>query len=70
MQPETQQRIATLRQKAVEGTLTLDEMREAVKMMRGDRASSVKASADSRRAKVKAAIPDADTMLDELGIKE
>ena len=66
MQPETQGRLAALRQKAVEGTLTIEEMKEAIVMMRGDRASSVK-NTDARRAKVKAAIPDADTLLDELG---
>ena len=66
MQPETQGRLAFLRAKAIEGTLTLEEMKEAVIMMRGDRASSVR-NTDARRAKVKAAIPDADSMLDELG---
>lgn len=66
MQPETHSRLTVLRQKAIEGTLTLEEMKEAVVMMRGDRASSVK-QGDTRRAKVKAAIPDADSLLNELG---
>lgn len=67
MQPETQGRLAILRAKAVDGTLTLEEMKEAVVMMRGDRASSVRNSDSSRKAKVKAAIPSADAMLNELG---
>lgn len=67
MQPETQGRLAILRAKAVDGTLTLEEMKEAIVMMRGDRASSVRNSDSSRKAKVKAAIPSADDMLNELG---
>lgn len=67
MQPETVGRLSFLRQKALDGTLSMEEMKEAVIMMRGDRASSVRNTDSARRAKVKAAIPDADTMLDELG---
>ena len=65
---ETQQKIAVWRQKAQEGTLTLEEMRQAVEIMRGDRKNSAHAAASgARRAKAKAAIPSADDMLDELG---
>ena len=66
--PETQMKIAVWRQKAMEGTLTLEEMREAVIIMRGDRKNSANAAASgARRAKAKAAIPSADDMLEELG---
>ena len=66
---ETQALIAKWRQKALDGTLTLEEMRQAVDVMRGDRKNAAQASASSgtRRTKAKAAIPSADDMLDELG---
>ena len=66
---ETQAKLAVWRQKVLEGTLTLEEMTEAVLIMRGDRknAATSAASSSSRRAKVKAEIPSADDMLDELG---
>jgi len=67
---ELQQKIAIWRQKSAEGTLTLDEMREAVVLLReGRRSAATAASTGARRAKAKAAIPSADDMLDELGIK-
>ena len=65
--PETLQRISQLRAKAVEGTLTLDEAREGVALLRQDRKSAAASSDTSRRARAKAAIPHADDLLDELG---
>lgn len=67
MQPETHSRLAILRQKAIEGTLNLDEVKEAVKLMRADRMSAATAPSTARKAKAKAVIKDADEMLDELG---
>jgi len=67
MTPETRYRISILQQKAIDGTLTLDEMREGVKLMREDRTSGASSSDSSRRAKAKAVIKSADDMLDELG---
>ena len=65
---ETQQKMAVWRQKAMEGTLTLEEQRQAVEIMRADRRNAAHAAASgARRAKAKAAIPSADAMLDELG---
>jgi len=65
---ETLSRIAILRQKAADGSITLDDMREAVRLMRGDRKSAVTASeaGTKRRAIAKAVIPSADEMLSEL----
>lgn len=62
---ETQSLLAKLRQKAVEGTLTQEEMKLAVKQMRGDRMTAVKSSS-SKTKQAKAVIPDADDMLKEL----
>jgi hypothetical protein len=67
--PELQSKIAIWRAKAAEGTLTQEEMREAIAALRGDRKAAQNASESStkRVAKAKAAIPDADSLLDELG---
>lgn len=70
--PETLSRIAILQQKAKDNTLTMDDMREGVRLMRGDRKSAASASEAGvkRRAMAKAVIPSADEMLDELeGLK-
>lgn len=66
--PEVQGKIAILRQKAVDGTLTIEEMREAVLLMRGDRKANAAApSAKASKKQAKAEIKSADEMLDELG---
>jgi hypothetical protein len=64
--PEVQSRLAILRAKSLDGTLTLDEMREAIRIMIADRKSAVQRSASVRRSKAKAEIKHADEMLDEL----
>lgn len=64
--PETLSRIAILRQKAADGTASLEEMREAVRLLRGDRRAAATSSESSRRSKAKAVIPNADDMLGEL----
>lgn len=68
---ETQAQLAAWRRKASDGTLTLEEMRRAVDLMRGDRKNSAQAAASSksRTAKAKAVVQSADEMLDELGKK-
>lgn len=63
---EMQSKIAVWRQKAVDGTLTLEEMKEAILFMRAGRASAAAASEQARRSKAKAAVKDADTLLAEL----
>lgn len=68
MSPELQSKIALWRQKAVNGTLTQDEMREAILALRADRVGAAVASAASKRSKAKAEIPDADDLLAEMGL--
>lgn len=68
MSPEVSSKLATWRQKALDNTLTQEEMREAIKLMRGDRVGASIASAKSRTAKAKAEIPSADDLLSELGL--
>jgi hypothetical protein len=66
---ETLAKIAIWRQKCIDGTITIEEMREAVAVMRGDRKAAAQAAAASskRTAKPKAQVQSADEMLDELG---
>lgn len=66
--PELQSKIATWRQRAIEGTLTLEEMKEAITAMRQDRVGASYASegAATKRKAAKAAIPNADDLLSEL----
>ena len=63
---ETQSRIAEWRAKALNNTLTVDDMREALRVMRGERVGAAIASDASRRKKAKVEIPDAQSLLDEL----
>ena len=64
--PEINQRVAILRAKAVAKTLTEADMLEAIKVLRGGRVGAAAASETARRKTVKAAIPDADDLLNEL----
>ena len=66
MSPELQSKISVWRQKAVNGNLTLDEMREAIAALRADRVGASIASTTSRAAKVKAPPPNAADLLGEL----
>lgn len=69
MSPEVTAKIVVLRQKMMDGTATIDELKQAVELMRGDRKAiaSAPTSTGARRAKAKAEIKSADEMLDELG---
>jgi len=66
MTPELQSKIIILRQKANEGTLTLDEMKEAIVLLRGSRRSASIASETSRRTKARKEVKSADELLGEL----
>lgn len=68
MSPEVASKLAMWRQKAIDNTLTQDDMKEAIRIMRGDRVGAAIASSTSRRAKAKAEIPKADDLLAELGL--
>lgn len=66
--PETQARIALFRQKAVEGTLSREDMKEAILLIRGDRRNAAAASDGARRARAKTEIRPAEDLLKELGV--
>lgn len=65
--PEIQAKIQLWRQKCADGSITLEEMKEAILVMRAGRKSAAQASDGARRKQAKAAIPSADDMLSELG---
>jgi hypothetical protein len=67
--PETASRIQIWRQRARDGTLTEADMAEAIAALRGERQGAAIASDTSRRKNAKAAVPDAESMLAELGVK-
>jgi hypothetical protein len=66
LSPELQSRIELLRAKAIAGQLTLEEQKEAIRMLRADR---VAAAARGRASRAKPAPRDASVLLGGLGIK-
>lgn len=67
MTPELSSKIQTWRARAVAGTLTKEELAEAIRALRSDRVGAAIASDKSRRSKAKAEIPDAMDLLAEMG---
>lgn len=67
MNPELQNQISIWRRKAADGTLTEEEMKQAIIALRAGRMNAASAASKSK-AKAKAAVPDADTLLQELGL--
>lgn len=65
---EYQSKIAAWRIKAAEGTLTLEEMRESIILLRADRQAAGQASrtAAAKRKKAFATIPTAEDLLSEM----
>ncbi len=64
--PELNAKIAVWRQSALDGTLTQDDLRQAIDALRGERRSASVASDKSRKAKAVREIPSADDLLSEL----
>jgi cell division septum initiation protein DivIVA len=62
---EVQQRIALLREKARQGTMTLDDCKEGIAFLRKERLAMPQAKASPR---TKAATPNADDLLKDLGL--
>lgn len=62
-------RLQEWRRKAADGSITLEEMKEAIVALRGSRKSASESAATSAsRAKATKAKPDADSLLGELGL--
>lgn len=66
MTPELQSKITVWRQKALDGSITIEEMKEAIIALRQGRIGAAIASDASRRKKAKAEVPSADDLLGEL----
>lgn len=67
MSPELQNKIARWRQMEADGTLAVEDMREAIAALRQDRAAAAQATTKARREKAIKAIPTAGDLLDEIG---
>ena len=65
---ETLAKIAELRDKSINGSITNDELRFGIRLLREGRVSAAHASEGARRKKAKAEVKSADELLDELGI--
>lgn len=65
--PEVQMQITLWRQQAAEGTLTQDELRKAILVLRETRMTAAQSTPQSKRAKAKIEIPSADDLLARLG---
>lgn len=64
--PELLNKLAELRAKTAAGTITLDEMREAIKLLRGSRVSAQDAAKASKTKSTKSGPVDAAGLLNEL----
>ena len=70
MTPEIQSKILLYRSKAADGTLTPEDMREAIIALREGRQNAAKAAGATKAASPRAikSIPSADDLLKEMGI--
>lgn len=68
MNQELMIKIAEWRQKALDGTLTVDDMRAAIAAIRGDRKVAASVSDQARRKKAKTEVKSADQLLSSLGV--
>jgi len=66
LSPEMQSKVQLWRQKAREGTLTTEERREAIQLLRQDRIGAAQTSTASRAKKAPKAPINADDLLSEL----
>ena len=65
MTPEMEMKVAEWRHKAAMGTITVEEMIEAIKVVRGGRLAAAQASTTAKKATAKKVIVDADSLLDD-----
>jgi len=64
---EVQSRIAILRRKVEDNTATIEDLKEAVALMREGRVAAAASSTTAKRKQAIKEIPHADDMLGELG---
>lgn len=68
MNQDLQVKLAEWRQKAADGTLSVDEMRQIIQALRGDRKNAAVTSEAARRTKARSVVKSADELLGELGV--
>ena len=68
MSPETLAKIASWRQAALEGTLSLEDMKAAIHLLREERMAAATTAKEARKAAAKPAkvVPSAESLLDEI----
>ena len=64
--PETINRINELRRKMADGTITLEEQKQGIILLRANRTSALSTSKSPSKAKAKKVIKSADDLLSEL----
>lgn len=64
--PDVQSKIEHWRKRSETDEITLEELKEAVMMLRGGRLAAAAQSSTAVRKRAIAAVPSADSMLDEL----
>jgi hypothetical protein len=67
MDPQTQARIAVLRQKSLSGDITLEELREGIRLMRDGRVAAQATSTASRAKKAPVNVDDLLAGLEGIG---
>ena len=66
--PEMQSKLAIWRQKASEGTISIDEMRQAVRELRAGRQAAIQSASAAKKSSSKAPARSVDDLLGELNI--
>lgn len=65
--PELINQIAEWKRKSIDGTLTLEDQREAIKVLRGNRVAAITAAGEAKRAtKSKTPVKAAADLLNDL----
>lgn len=64
LSPEDQSRLSALRSKALDGSISMEEMKEVIRILRQGRLAAATSAANS---KAKKATKSVDAMLSELG---
>lgn len=66
MTPEINAKIFTWRQRCVDGTITEEQLTEAMAALRGERKTAAATTKAAKAKAAKAAIPSAKSLLDEM----
>lgn len=66
MSPEVLNEISVLRQKQALGTLTMEDMKKGIQIMREGRRTAAVSPDQTKRAKAKKEVKSGDELLDEL----